>query len=395
MNLSINSLAFNENKSWVSFSVGKIALIIDINQKSLVTKIEHPDSVSTMAFNKTGTWFVSGCEDKKVYLWKCEDWKLYEMRQAEKGGISHVMFSPNDDGIIYTDQINCYFLPFDPEAKREVKTIDEWIAILKKEKKDNSSPSKILLGHLSIITDICLSFDNNFLITSDVARRIRVAHYPNTYEIESFCFGHLDSVTCLGIPFSEKKPLLLSGGGQFDSCINLWNYETGKPLFHFPLVGPLEKNVISLSCCPVNPNLFAFILEDFTKIFLFQITENFEIKPFKDIELEKNQEKQILEKISFDSKGNLWIIGKNPSVRVFNYPDFKEDLDFQKETSKFFEISFEEEYEAKENKRRERKKKTKSIIQPGVDYTQEEIQNEIKRKRTQKSRQNRNAKDYI
>lgn len=49
------------------------------------------------------------------------------------------------------------------------------------------------LGHLFMFSDVKFIKTKNdirYVISADRDEKIRVSHYPNTYEIESFCFGH-------------------------------------------------------------------------------------------------------------------------------------------------------------------------------------------------------------
>lgn len=47
------------------------------------------------------------------------------------------------------------------------------------------------MGHVSMITDILLTLDERYLITADKDEKIRITHYPQTFDIHGFCFGHL------------------------------------------------------------------------------------------------------------------------------------------------------------------------------------------------------------
>lgn len=50
--------------------------------------------------------------------------------------------------------------------------------------------AKRLLGHIGIITDLCTSSSQKFIVSADFEGKIRVSNLPNTYSIESFCLGH-------------------------------------------------------------------------------------------------------------------------------------------------------------------------------------------------------------
>lgn len=43
---------------------------------------------------------------------------------------------------------------------------------------------RVILGHLSMLMDMCLICDDKMVVTADRDEKIRVSHYPNTYNIE-------------------------------------------------------------------------------------------------------------------------------------------------------------------------------------------------------------------
>lgn len=43
-----------------------------------------------------------------------------------------------------------------------------------------------------MVTDMVLSEDDKFVVTSDRDEHIRVSRYPNGYNIECFCLGHTE-----------------------------------------------------------------------------------------------------------------------------------------------------------------------------------------------------------
>ena len=51
---------------------------------------------------------------------------------------------------------------------------------------DMNAGGKVILGHLSTLLDLCLLRDDKFIVTADRDEKIRVSHYPNTYNIQVF-----------------------------------------------------------------------------------------------------------------------------------------------------------------------------------------------------------------
>jgi tRNA (guanine-N(7)-)-methyltransferase subunit TRM82 len=48
----------------------------------------------------------------------------------------------------------------------------------------------LVLGHCSTLTDMKLSKDERYIITVDRDEKVRVSHWPNAYNIHTFCLGH-------------------------------------------------------------------------------------------------------------------------------------------------------------------------------------------------------------
>ena len=102
----------------------------------------------------------------------------------------------------------------------------------KSEKKSQRSPHKLLLGHVSLLTDVvcaksfssgCRSRD--YILTCDRDEHIRLSRgSPQAHIIESYCLGHTNFVSKLCV-LSEHGHLLLSGGG--DDYLLLWEWLSG------------------------------------------------------------------------------------------------------------------------------------------------------------------------
>lgn len=51
-------------------------------------------------------------------------------------------------------------------------------------------PSNLVLGHISMITDMVVTHDSKYLITSDRDEHIKISHLPNCIVIKGYCLGH-------------------------------------------------------------------------------------------------------------------------------------------------------------------------------------------------------------
>ncbi|KAF7923894.1 uncharacterized protein EAE98_007712 [Botrytis deweyae] len=89
---------------------------------------------------------------------------------------------------------------------------------------------KLLLGHVSMLTDIVTASvsGRHYILTADRDEHIRINRgIPQSHVIEGFCLGHVEYVSRLCIP-STKPEILISGGGDDD--LHVWNWLDGSLL---------------------------------------------------------------------------------------------------------------------------------------------------------------------
>lgn len=118
-----------------------------------------------------------------------------------------------------------------------------------KTKKPLEFEHQLLLGHVSLLTDLiyvtlsasrfALEKKRSYILTSDRDEHIRVSRgLPQTHIIESYCLGHTEFVSRLCVP-SWQPQLLVSGGG--DDYLLLWDWITGTARPRVDLKGPLDE----------------------------------------------------------------------------------------------------------------------------------------------------------
>ncbi|KAG1404291.1 hypothetical protein G6F60_004437 [Rhizopus arrhizus] len=164
------------------------------------------DNYRSIAFSKDGSLLVTSGENKAICVWNTSDWSLNVSRTAYKR-VNAIQFNNDATTVVAADKFgDVYCHPVKENVKDEEKL----------------NP---IVGHVSMVTDMVLSPNEKYVITSDRDEHVRVSRYPNGYNIESFCLGHTDVVTCIGIlPWNEE--LLVSAGG--DGSIRVWEYIKGK-----------------------------------------------------------------------------------------------------------------------------------------------------------------------
>lgn len=139
---------------------------------------------------------------------------------------------------------------------------------------ERSTPTfnhKLLLGHVSLLTDVAFATisaekspsgkPRSYVLTSDRDEHIRVSRGPpQTHIIENFCLGHTAFVSKLCIPPS-RQDILISGGG--DGFLFVWNWLEGKILQQVqlgPILDSQELAVHGIWTVPLNQSTTAVIV---------------------------------------------------------------------------------------------------------------------------------------
>lgn len=97
----------------------------------------------------------------------------------------------------------------------------------KADRQDIKFEHKLLLGHVSMLTDVAVITrgTRSYIITADRDEHIRISRgIPQTHIIENFCLGHTEFVSRICLP-SVTPDLLISGGGEDD--LYIWNWQSG------------------------------------------------------------------------------------------------------------------------------------------------------------------------
>lgn len=98
------------------------------------------------------------------------------------------------------------------------------------EKSEPSFEHNLLLGHVSMLTDIAIVQvqSRSYILSADRDEHIRISRgIPQSHIIEGFCLGHTDFVSRLCIP-QGRSNLLVSGGG--DKELLVWDWLSGQIL---------------------------------------------------------------------------------------------------------------------------------------------------------------------
>lgn len=128
-----------------------------------------------------------------------------------------------NDKLVVADKFgDVYEIPIDAEQPVDEKTL------------------KPLLGHVSMLLDVLVTNYNDkyYVITGDRDEHIRVTHYPKTYVIKDWLFGHREFVSSLHIPEFDKSLLVSAGGDDF---VAVWKWFDNKLLHKVDLRQHIAK----------------------------------------------------------------------------------------------------------------------------------------------------------
>ncbi|KAI7891892.1 WD40-repeat-containing domain protein [Mucor mucedo] len=224
------------------------------------------DYYRCMSFNKDGTLLATSGENKQICVWDTQDWTVKNTKPAHKR-INAVQFTSDSSEIVAADKFG-----------------DVYNHSLKDDTPVSEDKQLPILGHVSMVTDMVLSEDDKFVVTSDRDEHIRVSRYPNGYNIECFCLGHTDVVTCVSL-LPWNKSILVSAGG--DGVVRVWDFLKGSQIQAIDLKEQIE--------------------------------------PYKPTAADANSKDAIISSLSFDNKNKLVAVAfaKSPAVLILAWNDDK------------------------------------------------------------------------
>ncbi|KAI7747579.1 hypothetical protein M8C21_004149 [Ambrosia artemisiifolia] len=206
---------------------GPVTLGVESNEV-----FNHKESIRAIRYGAKGNVFVSAGDDKVVKVWATDSWRCLCSVATEKK-VSAVAISDNGQFVCYADKFGTVW----------VVELDESVenqALVQKK------GSPLLSHYCSIITSLEFSPDGRFIITADRDFKIRVTVFPKkplngAHEIQSYCLGHTEFVSCLAFVYNQDCPqgYLVSGSG--DATVRLWDFASGL-LLHTCEVGSQVGN---------------------------------------------------------------------------------------------------------------------------------------------------------
>ncbi|XVF80813.1 hypothetical protein PTKIN_Ptkin15bG0105300 [Pterospermum kingtungense] len=190
--------------------------------------------------------FVSAGDDKLVKVWSTQSWRCISTVCSEKR-VSAIAVSNDGLHVCFADKFGVVWVV-------DLPGVDGNEASL------NKKAVPLLAHYCSIITGLEFSPDGRFIVSADRDFKIRVTVFPKkpldgAHEIQSFCLGHTEFVSCLAFISTSDclQGFLVSGGG--DSTVRLWDIISGSLLDSCEVgakVGDLKSDATEGNCSTVT-----------------------------------------------------------------------------------------------------------------------------------------------
>ncbi|KAJ1985539.1 WD repeat-containing protein 4 [Dimargaris cristalligena] len=280
----------------------------------VVPPTQFGSDIRLAAFSPDGRYLVVSRDDKALYLWDTQSWKLV-LGFCTLRRCNSLDFTMGDDHmpvLLVADKFgDVYRYPLQKYIQTGPSPKVVW----------NDIDDELILGHVSMILDLVVTADAKpYVITADRDEKIRVSKYPNSYTIQSFCLGHTAFVSTLACLPTPSVPALVSGGG--DGQIIVWNYEQGRPTQVWRMADLLARlgfpeqphlNVRRVQITDIG-RFVAVICEKVPAVLLFRLVA------------EANQDRLSLKFVQalptasppldvvFDRRGQLWVAGSGSTV---------------------------------------------------------------------------------
>ncbi|KAJ1949116.1 hypothetical protein IWQ62_006786, partial [Dispira parvispora] len=189
-------------------------------------------SVCAVTFSPDGAYLLAARDDKALYIWDTKQWQIVfafcTLRRCHQ-----VCFSPDSQAFLVADKFGDVYR----------YQLDRCLSLPDGPVHSEFQDDQLLLGHVSMLLDMCVTPDMRYIITADRDEKIRVSSYPNAYTIQSYCLAHQAFVSTMACVPTEQ--LLVSGGG--DGLLILWQYISGTPAQIWQIAPLLEHLEIPVS----------------------------------------------------------------------------------------------------------------------------------------------------
>ncbi|KAM6446214.1 tRNA (guanine-N(7)-)-methyltransferase non-catalytic subunit WDR4 isoform 1-T1 [Liasis olivaceus] len=257
------------------------------------------NNILACAFSSSGKYFALTDDNKQLILFCTKpSWKCLSVRPVMRRCTS-LIITAAEDKILVADKSGDVYSYSIIEPK---------------------NAGTIELGHLSLLLDLALSPDDQYIVTADRDEKIRVSLTKAPHVIVSFCLGHREFVSRI-VVIPNFPDLLLSASG--DGTLRLWKYKSGKELHCFQLnhlnIYEATKNEKKYAvsriayCC--EGNYTAILYDCISAVSIFQFDASAQNLTFKQ-HITLNHKGW---DVAFEETGGLWVLQENQQIPLLFY----------------------------------------------------------------------------
>ncbi|XP_053242785.1 tRNA (guanine-N(7)-)-methyltransferase non-catalytic subunit WDR4 isoform X1 [Podarcis raffonei] len=260
---------------------------------------EASNDILACTFSSSGTYFALTDDNKRLILFRTKpSWECLSVRSVIRRCTSLIITAAEDKILVADKSGDVYsYSTTEPE-----------------------NAGTIELGHLSLLLDVALSPDDQYILTADRDEKIRVSLTRAPHNIVSFCLGHREFVSKIFV-IPNYPELLLSASG--DCTLRLWEYKSGKEVHccHLSSLSTSEappnekKYAVSRTAYCCEGNYIAILYDCLPTVSIFQL----------DPETQKLIHKQNIPlickgwAIAFEKTGGLWILQEDMQTPLLFY----------------------------------------------------------------------------
>nr|XP_032646278.1 tRNA (guanine-N(7)-)-methyltransferase non-catalytic subunit WDR4-like isoform X2 [Chelonoidis abingdonii] len=153
--------------------------------------VKASDDILAFAFSSSGGYFALTDDNKRLVLFRTKPcWECLSVRSVIRRCTS-LIITAAEDKILVADKSGDVYSYSITEPQKS---------------------GKIELGHLSLLLDVALSPDDQYILTADRDEKIRVSLTRAPHNIISFCLGHREFVSRIFV-IPNYPDLMLSASG--------------------------------------------------------------------------------------------------------------------------------------------------------------------------------------
>uniref|UniRef100_A0A674K9S4 Uncharacterized protein n=1 Tax=Terrapene triunguis TaxID=2587831 RepID=A0A674K9S4_9SAUR len=260
--------------------------------------VKASDDILAFAFSSSGGYFALTDDNKRLVLFRTKPcWECLSVRSVVRRCTSLIITAAEDKILVADKSGDVYSYSITEPQKA----------------------GKIELGHLSLLLDVALSPDDQYILTADRDEKIRVSLTRAPHNIISFCLGHREFVSRIFV-IPNYPDLMLSASG--DCTLRLWEYKSGKEVhcchlnsYNYVFFTSCQKYAVSRIAYCCQGNYIAILCDCIPTVYVFQFDAATQLLNYRhQISLKRKGWD-----IAFEETGGLWILQEDKEASLLLY----------------------------------------------------------------------------